>query len=169
MYYMVMNRVRGQEGKFVQKSNQRREVRSLRLTDSAWNKLGELAEAQEMTRGDFIEKLMTDHVLQGDSLTLKPIDVYKVEQLEIPIQLIKISINQKQLAVRLNIKPHQISESKRITSGEKSLKQLSAIKDPDGIAWKYDSKSKGYIPAVSLTPHQSSKLSQWIATEIKNG
>ena len=136
----------------------------MRLTDSAWTKLGELAEAQEMTRGDFIEKLMTDHVLQGDILTLKPVDVYKVEQLEIPIQLIKISINQKQLADRLNVTPSQISESKR----KRTLKELSAFKDPDGIAWKYEYKNKGYTPAVDLTPHQSSRLSQWIATEIKS-
>lgn len=166
MYYKAMNRIRGQEGKFIQKSDQPRQVRSLRLTDSAWNKLGKLAEAQKMTRGDFIEKLMTDHVLQCDSSTLKPVNVYEIEQLEIPIQPMKISINQKQLAGRLNIDPHQISKSKRITSGEKSLKHLSAINDPDAIEWKYDSKSKGYAPAVDLTPHQSSRLSQWISEEL---
>ena len=43
-------------GKFTSKSDESREVRSLRCTDATWQKLGELAELQGITRADLIEQ-----------------------------------------------------------------------------------------------------------------
>jgi chromosome segregation ATPase len=59
-----MTRIRGDKGKFVQKSNEARQVRSLRVTDSAWSELGNIAEDFSVTRADLIEKLINDHVLR---------------------------------------------------------------------------------------------------------
>ena len=49
--------VRGKHGKFAAKSDEYREVRSLRLTPKAWDALGSIAEMQSITRADLIEKL----------------------------------------------------------------------------------------------------------------
>lgn len=59
-----MTRVRGNKGKFVQKSDEHRHVRSLRVTNSTWSELGHIAEDFSITRADLIEKLIDDHVLR---------------------------------------------------------------------------------------------------------
>lgn len=46
---------RDERGKFLNKSNDYRQVRSIRVTDKAWKKLGEIAEIQSITRADLIE------------------------------------------------------------------------------------------------------------------
>lgn len=56
-------RKRDKHGQFAQKSNEPREVRSLRLTDSTWNKIGEIAEAAEVTRADIIEIMFEKNIL----------------------------------------------------------------------------------------------------------
>lgn len=53
-----MNRIKDdQTGKFLQKSDQKRKVRSVRLTDSTWNYFQELAKNKGMTFADLIEQL----------------------------------------------------------------------------------------------------------------
>jgi predicted DNA-binding ribbon-helix-helix protein len=51
------NRIRGELGQFVQKSNQPRLVRSIRLTDLTWEAIGNAAGAQNITRADLLEQL----------------------------------------------------------------------------------------------------------------
>ena len=46
-------------GKFASKSDESREVHSLRCTNTTWQKLGELAESQGITRADLIEQWTT--------------------------------------------------------------------------------------------------------------
>ena len=46
-------------GKFTSKSDEHREVRSLRCTDATWQRLGEVAESQGITRADLIEQWTT--------------------------------------------------------------------------------------------------------------
>lgn len=43
---------RDEYGKFVTKSNEHRAVRSLRLTDTTWSAMGEMAESRSLTRAD---------------------------------------------------------------------------------------------------------------------
>ena len=50
---------RSKAGKFTSKSDEDREVRSLRCTAATWQKLGELAELQGITRADLIEQWTT--------------------------------------------------------------------------------------------------------------
>lgn len=49
---------RSQHGRFAPKSDENREVRSLRLTDSTWQRLGELAALKNLTRSDLLELWM---------------------------------------------------------------------------------------------------------------
>ncbi|MBD2364491.1 hypothetical protein H6G36_25515 [Anabaena minutissima FACHB-250] len=48
---------RSENGRFAAKSDEHRVVRSVRLTDSTWEVLGELAQSQGLTRGDLLEDL----------------------------------------------------------------------------------------------------------------
>jgi hypothetical protein len=61
-----MTRIRGDNGKFVQKSQEPRSVKSIRVTDSAWETLGHIADQQCITRGDLIEYFAISHVLHED-------------------------------------------------------------------------------------------------------
>lgn len=56
-------RKRSETGKFIAQSEERREVRSLRLTDSTWKALGDTADRQGVTRADLIEKLVGEGLL----------------------------------------------------------------------------------------------------------
>jgi hypothetical protein len=49
--------VRSTDGTFIQKGDEPRAVRSIRLTDSTWQKMGDLADTQGITRADLIEDL----------------------------------------------------------------------------------------------------------------
>lgn len=67
----MSDRLRTQSGKFAAKSDEPRKVRSLRLTDSVWEKLEQLANEKStserrITRADLIEEWMqNDQVLHG--------------------------------------------------------------------------------------------------------
>ena len=62
-----MSRVQGQNGKFIQRSDEPRLVRSIRLTDSTWQSLGKFADIKEITRADLIEDFIIKNtdVLHG--------------------------------------------------------------------------------------------------------
>lgn len=49
---------RDKEGKFAQKNDEYRSVRSVRLTDSTWEALGSAAQSQGITRADLLELLV---------------------------------------------------------------------------------------------------------------
>lgn len=49
---------RNESGKFSAKSNEMREVRSIRLTNATWDALGKLADERSITRADLVEDWM---------------------------------------------------------------------------------------------------------------
>ena len=58
---VVMNKQgRNESGKFAAKSNENRQVRSIRLTDSAWDTLGKIADERSITRADLVEIWMNN-------------------------------------------------------------------------------------------------------------
>lgn len=59
----MSNQGRSEAGRFASKSDEPREVRSIRLTDSTWEKLGEIADLRCITRADLIEELVQSGVL----------------------------------------------------------------------------------------------------------
>lgn len=67
-----MNRIKDdQTGKFLQKSDQKRKVRSVRLTDSTWNYFQQLAKNKGITFADIIEQLAeSNNTLDNPSNTL---------------------------------------------------------------------------------------------------
>ncbi|MBD2040187.1 hypothetical protein [Microcoleus sp. FACHB-672] len=52
----IMAKQRGEDGLFTQIGHEQRNVRSLRLTNTTWETLGQIAEAKEATRADVIEE-----------------------------------------------------------------------------------------------------------------
>lgn len=59
---------RGERGRFAAKSDNPRGVRSLRLTDTTWEKLGAAADLRCITRSDLIE-----HLVESGALDQQPI------------------------------------------------------------------------------------------------
>lgn len=53
-----MEQPRDPKGKFVLKGEEERRVRTVRLTDTTWNRLGEIAKQRSITRTDVIEELL---------------------------------------------------------------------------------------------------------------
>lgn len=62
-----MTQDRTESGQFAPKSDEYRQVRSIRLTDKTWEKMGHAAEAQRITRADLIEQMTEDGVFDKPS------------------------------------------------------------------------------------------------------
>lgn len=60
---IMVQQGRSKQGKFLSKSEDNRHVRSIRLTDAVWNKLGEISESQNLTRADFLEQLVKSDIV----------------------------------------------------------------------------------------------------------
>lgn len=83
-----MTQGRSDRGRFTSKSEQNREVRSLRLTDSTWQKLGEIAESRRITRADLIEQFvdsgLSEQNPESRGLTLQQVEAGITEVLNDP-------------------------------------------------------------------------------------
>ena len=75
----MVGQSRGEGGKFVPKADEPREVRSIRLTNTTWEKLGAAAELKGMTRADLIEQLVEDGLLDQQSSS-KHISLQRMEE-----------------------------------------------------------------------------------------
>ena len=78
---------RDAQGKFVLKNGEHRSVRSLRLTDTTWTALGEIAESLSLTRADLLEQMVRSNELSLPSNTREnkewiPSNTRKREQAE---------------------------------------------------------------------------------------
>jgi predicted DNA-binding ribbon-helix-helix protein len=61
-----MTQDRTEQGKFAPKSEEYRQVRSIRLTDTTWEKIGFAAEKRRITRADLIEQMAEDGVFDNE-------------------------------------------------------------------------------------------------------
>jgi len=71
---------RGKAGRFAAKSAEHREVRSLRFTDSTWEKLGNVAKSRCITRADLVEQLVDSGVLDQEPAS-SGVSLQQVEEL----------------------------------------------------------------------------------------
>ena len=58
---------RTSDGRFTLKSHQKRKMRSLRLTDQTWEKIGAIAQSRGLTRADLIEDLVETGIISQNS------------------------------------------------------------------------------------------------------
>jgi hypothetical protein len=64
-----MNQDRTESGQFAPKSQDYRHVRSIRLTDETWEKIGYAAEIQQITKADLIEQMAQNGAFDQEALT----------------------------------------------------------------------------------------------------
>ena len=81
-----MDQGRDKKGHFANKGKEKREVRTIRLTNSTWEKLGELAVERSITRADLVEEMITN-----DNLSVSPVDSQKI--IEILQDALKLKAN----------------------------------------------------------------------------
>ena len=73
-----MKRKRDIQGKFTLKNHDYRQVRSLRLTERTWKKLGEASESRSITRADLLENLVQQNKeIFADSRSIEPLNSQK--------------------------------------------------------------------------------------------
>lgn len=75
---------RSKAGKFASKSDEPRSIRSIRVTDTTWEKLGTAADSRCITRADLIQQLVESGALD-DQPTTSGIDIHSVEQAVIQV------------------------------------------------------------------------------------
>jgi hypothetical protein len=61
---MIQDRTEG--GKFAPKSSEPRHVRTIRLTDTTWEKIGYAADKRRITRADLVEQMAEDGVFDNE-------------------------------------------------------------------------------------------------------
>lgn len=103
---------------------------------------------------------------EKEIVTNSKIDVSKQLELLEPIEETIIEpITQTLLAKRLNIPLSKIRQAKGKIK-ERALSFWSSQYDPDGVSWKYDIKTKKYIPSVKLDTIAAQKLAHWIKQNL---
>lgn len=132
----MVEQKRNEAGRFAPKSDQPRRVRTMRLTDVAWNKLGEIADSQNLNRADFIERWLQKEIE-------KPLG----EQLKIfeqPEEIITKDTRKTgaQLAKRLDVTSGAVTNWWR--NGD--LRSKSKKHDPNKYSWDRNQGSRLYHP-----------------------
>lgn len=122
---------RGDKGKFVAKSSEHRLVRSLRLTDSAWDVLGQQADSRCITRADLIEYWVSQKIWEPTQLALP------MEKLKPPITS-GTRLSGVELARRLNVSSAAFTPV--LKQGDSVFAEYTKQRDPDRIAWVRDGK-----------------------------
>ena len=62
---------RDKKGRFDKKSDAGRKVRSIRVTDETWEKFGEMANQQSITRADLLEQMVNNQAsLSSDQIKI---------------------------------------------------------------------------------------------------
>lgn len=138
---------RNKGGKFIPKSSELRHIRSMRLTDSAWEKLGNIASKKGFTRADLIEEWATQNFCDQE----KQLTLFGHSDIEIEID------NRKEV-ITANTRKTGTELARRFTLSSAALTnwlkqgcflEKSKHHDPDGIPWERESgKSKKYRPLL---------------------
>lgn len=126
-----MKQGRDKGGKFAQKSESPRLVRAMRLTDSAWQTLGEVATLRGITRADLVEEWASHGCVQP-ATQLSLFDQALLEPPSLEVVTKETRKTGAELARRLNVT--QAAFAPYIKNLEK-FSQWSRKRDPDGISW----------------------------------
>ena len=98
---------RNELGKFSPKSNENRQVRSIRLTDATWDALGDLAASRSITRADLIEEWFLDGSFSLNNLITK-----------LELELTNLRISSVCLSASALNKLNKIADERSITREE---------------------------------------------------
>ncbi|HEY9631748.1 MAG TPA: hypothetical protein V6C84_31025 [Coleofasciculaceae cyanobacterium] len=121
----------------------------MRLTDSAWEKLGEMAESRSITRADLLEEFVGQVSLDRQSSPEQPIQlgIFNSTPTESPIATEIITADTRKSGTELGyrLKTSSASFTNWIREG-KSIAEKTKAKDPDGISWEREPGTKKYRP-----------------------
>jgi hypothetical protein len=81
---MIQDRTEG--GKFAPKSSQPRHVRTIRLTDITWEKIGYAADKRRITRADLVEQMAEDGVFDDDEVNEQDSSKSLLNDIELIVQ-----------------------------------------------------------------------------------
>ncbi len=81
---MIQDRQEG--GKFAPKSDEPRHVRSIRLTDTTWAKIGAAADKRRITRADLVEQMAEDGVFDNEIKITQSSRADLVHEIEVLIE-----------------------------------------------------------------------------------
>lgn len=81
---MIQDRTKG--GKFAPKSNEPRHVRTIRLTDTTWEKMGYAADKRCITRADLVEQMAEDGVFDNGLETTQLSCAISLNEVEVAIE-----------------------------------------------------------------------------------
>jgi|GEM_PF-2858916 archaellum component FlaC len=73
-------------GTFAPKSSERREVRTLRVTDKTWQVLGGIAQSMDITRADLFEELVASGAIEQWGSVKNEIEHLKKELQELAVE-----------------------------------------------------------------------------------
>ena len=135
---------RSKLGQFTSKSSQFRKVRTVRLTDSTWEKLGQAAAEMGMTRADFIEySASRSNALQLDLFGLSStIAIHSSKEAEVITK--DTRKNGTGLANRLGVSSAALTNWLKVGQ----MPEKTKAHDPDGIAWERIPGSTKYRPIL---------------------
>lgn len=135
---------RSQSGKFAPKSEEPRSVRTMRLTDTVWTRLGEIADSRGITRADLIEEWARQEGLeQINQLTILDTSAMRVSS---GSEIITAETHKTgaELAHRITRTSGAITNWYR----DGILEQKTKEHDPEHIAWERVPGSKKYRPIL---------------------
>ena len=98
---------RSDTGKFVSNSDEPREVRTIRATNSIWEEMGAIAEAYGMTRADLLEGLLERRFIL-DPMAMGKLSSDEEEKESLPsvdesVELAKKNTQTKEVCKRINL------------------------------------------------------------------
>lgn len=138
---------RNQGGKFIPKSSEPRFVRSMRLTNSTWEKLGSIAAEKGLTRADLLEEWAAQNFCDQDGqLTL-----FRESEVDLMVDSSKEVITADTRKTGTELARRFTLSSAALTNWlkEGSFLEKSKHYDPDDIPWEREpGKSKKYRPIL---------------------
>ena len=134
---------RSRAGKFEPKSDELRSVRTIRLTNAVWEKLGQVANKQNMTRADLIEEwARQDFQQQPSQLTLFD----EPQLIESNRETITKETRKRGTELALRLRVSSAALTNWLKSG--NFAEKSKEHDFEDIAWERVPGTKMYRPIL---------------------
>lgn len=112
-----MEQTRDDFGHFENKSNEPRVVRSIRATDSTWEKFGQIADSQTISRADLLEHIINEREKESFEI-LEAIEEIEKEQNGIEERIRELILGlEKNGKNELNIPSKEKAIARRVLSG----------------------------------------------------
>jgi hypothetical protein len=164
---------RQESGKFAAKSEEIRQVRTIRLTDAAWNKLSEWADSQTMSKADFLEDLVkTDILSTKEEIKSLQDKIFQMESANINAICLPTELIEKLDKAALLSRITRIELIERIINSDYFNQILKPLKPSSSIGITELAKRLGVDPKT-IRDYRDGKrktsLIEWSKTKTMDG